>query len=326
MNMGLIESRGVFAVGGPGQGWQEPGMGKDLLIRKSVQGVLAEARDVFRFDVEELCRVGETGRGITLETHSQAAMGTVMIAGMEDLVVRHPQLNEACDFSVSLGVYGEYYRAGILDRPNVFRALKVREEMTLAQQDGAMAFVMGIPRETFKNEFANGTDASIAVQYADADFAFAGSKMDVAEVLDRISIRRGEFKRVRALALPIPNSFHHPLLTRIEGEFASFLGTQIEFHLPVRPVILNTGYADTDGREFVRVVTASTEYAIEILRAELSMQLTQPARFDLVHNRLLEFGVTEVIEASSGALAKVFRRLGSPIAPVTPAWEYGMED
>ncbi|MDQ3099651.1 MAG: acyltransferase domain-containing protein [bacterium] len=307
-----------LAFGAPGQGWQAPGMDEPLRKSEAAKGVFAQAKQIFGFDVQALCANGEV-EGKTLKLHSQAAMGTVMIAAIEDLEAR--DIHEAVDFSISLGMFGALRRAEVLDSHNVLRAIKVREEMTLAQQNGAMGLVIGLDKVRFAQEFAHDTRASIAVQYSASDFAISGSKEEITLILERIAERKKELGRVKTFDLPIPNSFHHKMLHEVAQQFSAFLAAEVEFHQPVRPIVLNTGLTDNQG-EYVQVVTPDTIYAIDILRDELVVQLTQPARIDLVRRELERRNIMRVIEPSGGALGKVFRRLGDSFE-VIPTWEYG---
>ncbi|MEG1610531.1 MAG: ACP S-malonyltransferase, partial [Bilophila sp.] len=252
----------------PGQGSQEPGMGRDI--------VESDAKNAK--DAAELWKKAERFSGLPLrslywenddtalmaDTRSlQPALTVVNISLWQALL---PRLTHTpfCVAGHSLGEYSALAAAGVLS-PEAALELVSRRAALMAESDpegkGAMAAILKLDRqsvEAIAHAAAKETGEVLIVanHNTPAQFVISGTKAAVEAALPLVKEKKG-----RAMALPVHGAFHSPLMAHAAKEMTAAL-SRATWNRPRFPVYSNvTGTAITDGKSLcelaIRQMTSS---------------------------------------------------------------------
>ena len=245
----------------PGQGSQEPGMGRDL----------AEAHN----DIMELWKKAERISGLPLReiywegdaenmADTRSLQPGLTVTNLALWIRLSEKLKPSCAAGHSLGEYSAFAAAGALPADKVLELVSLRGRL-MADADpdgkGAMAALLKLTREEAEAAVAEARDACgemllIANYNTPAQFVASGTKAAIAAVQDAARARKG-----RAMPLPVSGAFHSPLMEEAAQELAVAL-KKAPWSKARFPVFCNvTGKAATEAEELqtlaIRQMTSS---------------------------------------------------------------------
>ena len=269
----------------PGQGSQNPGMGKDLAENFPVaRQVFEEADDALGFAISRLCFEGPA-EDLQLTENTQPAILTVSVAAfraIQEAGIESP----AFVAGHSLGEYSALVAAGALSLTDAVRTVRARGQYmqeAVPVGTGAMAAVLGgepSDIERICEEARRDQVCSIANFNSPNQAVIAGS----TEAVDRaIELLSGVAKRVIKLKVSAP--FHCLLMKPAQDRLAADL-ERLNFNEPAVPVVTNVD---------VRPTTAPAE-----LRDALVRQVSAPVRWLESMQLLMQQGVDTFVEAGPG--------------------------
>jgi [acyl-carrier-protein] S-malonyltransferase len=273
----------------PGQGSQNPGMGKELFENFAVaRQVFEEADDALGFAISRLCFNGPAEE-LQLTENTQPAILTVSVAAfrvMMEAGISPP----AFVAGHSLGEYSALVAAGVLKLPDAVRTVRARGrymQEAVPVGTGAMAAVIGgelseIQRvcEEARRQELNGQVCSVANMNSPNQVVIAGS----TEALDRaIESLKGVARKVVKLNVSAP--FHCALMKPAQDRLTPDLEA-LTFNEPAMPVVTN--------------VEARPTSAPNELRDALVRQVSAPVRWSESMQLLVQQGVDRFVEAGPG--------------------------
>lgn len=269
----------------PGQGSQNPGMGKQLADTSSAaRQVFQEADDALGFPISKLCFDGPA-EDLQLTENTQPAILTVSVAAfraMKDAGIGAP----AFVAGHSLGEYSALVAAGTLSLSEAVKTVRARGrymQEAVPVGTGAMAAVIGgelSDIERVCNEARGDQVCSVANINSPSQVVIAGD----SEAVDRaIELLNGIAKRVIKLKVSAP--FHCALMKPAQDRLAAYL-EELTFNAPSAPVVTNVD---------ARVTNAPDE-----LRDALVRQVSAPVRWVESMQLLMQHGVDTFIEVGPG--------------------------
>lgn len=232
----------------PGQGSQEPGMGRDA----------AEASG----EIMDLWKKAEKASGLPLRSiywesgdaalmadtrHLQPALTVVNLSLWHGLA---PHLRPQATAGHSLGEYSAYAASGALSAGDVLELVSLRGAL-MADADpdgrGGMAAVLKLSRENARAVAREAAEATgepliVANYNTPSQFVLSGAKAALEAALPLIRERKG-----RAMPLAVSSAFHTPLMEKAAHELARAL-RKATWNKPRFALYSNvTGVAVTDG-------------------------------------------------------------------------------
>ena len=276
------------------QGSQAVGMGSELAASSpAARAVFTEADAVLGWSVSDTCWNGPQAR-LNDTRQTQPCLLTTSIAALRALEERGP-IQPAFVAGHSVGEYAALVAAGVLDLAAALRLVARRGElMAAADDDGAMAAVLGLDRETVAatvESVASPADLVVANDNAPGQVVISGRRAAITAAAD--ALRAAGAKRV--LPLPVSGAFHSPRMADVADRLAEAFEAETWSDARV-PVISN--------------VTAEPETDAERIRALLAEQVRSPVEWVASVERLVREGVDEVVELGPGsALIGMVRRI-----------------
>jgi [acyl-carrier-protein] S-malonyltransferase len=280
----------------PGQGAQEPGMGRDLSERYAAARALYEQADralarsishlCFEGPPEQLNRTENAQPAIYLT--SLACLAAAREAGVIDL-------QPAFVTGHSLGEYTALAAAGALDFESGLRLVEERGRLTQDAADarpGAMAALLGLD-EAAAQRLCEDTGAEVCNFNAPGQIVIGGDQDAISRACEMAPSRGAR----RAIRLDVTGAFHTSLMQPATEPFARAVSSA-GLRAPGVPFVSN------------KTTTAMTA-AHEITHA-LVYQLTHPVRWIECVQYLSSQGVTSIIEFGPG---RVLTGLIKRIAP-----------
>jgi [acyl-carrier-protein] S-malonyltransferase len=283
----------------PGQGSQAVGMMSGFAAHPVVRETFAEASAILGDDLWKLAEEGPA-EALNLTTNTQPAMLTAGFA------VYRAWLAEGGARPVvvaghSLGEYTALVAAGALAFRDAVPLVRFRAQ---AMQDavpagvGAMAAIMGADDDAVAAACAEAAQGQVVepVNFnAPGQIVIAGHK----EAVERAIALAKQKGAKRGVLLPVSAPFHSSLLKPAADRLAARLA-QVAFAPPAIPVIHNVDVAE--------------HAAPDEIRAALSQQAASPVRWTATVGRMVELGVTHVVECGPGrVLAGMNRRIAEGI-------------
>ena len=285
----------------PGQGSQQPGMGRDLaeafaaarLLFEEVDDALSQHLSRLMFDGPE--------SELTLTENAQPALLAASLA-----VIRVLQAEAGFDVSQlayvaghSLGEYSAHAAAGTFSVPDAARLVKRRGQAmqkAVPVGEGAMAALLGLDIEAAREVAAGTSGYGICVVANDncpGQIVVSGH----AAAVERAVVLAAERGARRSIMLPVSAPFHCPLMAPASGVMNEALSAA-KLTAPCVPVVTN--------------VTAKGESDPAILKRLLVDQVTGMVRWRESIQFIKRAGVTRVVEIGAG---KVLSGLNKRIAP-----------
>jgi malonyl CoA-acyl carrier protein transacylase len=232
----------------PGQGSQEPGMGRDVAEampeamdwwKKAERISGLPLRDVY-WESDDAVLMADT-------RHLQPALTVVNVSLWMALA---SSVTPACAAGHSLGEYSALAAAGVLDAEAVLELVCLRGRL-MAEADpdgrGGMAAVLKMPRQAVealavKVAEETGQVLRVANYNTPGQFVLSGDKAAVEAALPLVKEQKG-----RAMPLAVSGAFHSPLMAGAAAELNTTL-SRLTWRKPRFAVYSNvTGQAVTDG-------------------------------------------------------------------------------
>ena len=273
----------------PGQGAQEPGMGKDFYENSaSAREVFDQAESLLGLDMKKLCF--EENDELNITEYTQIALLTACMA-MERVVCEQgvaPQVTAG----LSLGEYCAIVSAGGMELSDAMRLVRKRgilmQEAVPAGQ-GSMAAVLGMDGPSIEKVLEGREGVWIANYNCPGQIVITGYKAPVEEASKALQ----EAGAKRVLPLNVSGPFHSPLMQPAgEGLKEIFAGMKMS---PLKvPYVTN--------------VTA--EYVDDIAQTEelLIRQVSSSVRWQQSVEKMIAAGVDTFVEIGPGRTLNGFLR------------------
>ena len=280
----------------PGQGAQEPGMGRDLYEKYgSARDLFDRADAVLGRKLSALCFDGpadEQNKTANAQPAIYVMSLACLAAAREAAVVTQDAIFVA---GHSLGEYTALAAAGALDFDAGLRLVEERGRLTTAAaaaRPGSMAALLGLD-EASAQAVCDDAGAEVCNLNAPGQIVIGGDTAAVERAC-KLALERGA---KRAIPLDVSGAFHTSLMQPAVEPFAQAVSLA-GIRAPRIPFVANN--------------TATATVAADEIEAELAYQLTHPVRWVQCVEQLANSGVTSVIEFGPG---RVLTGLIKRIAP-----------
>jgi [acyl-carrier-protein] S-malonyltransferase len=280
----------------PGQGAQEPGMGRDLYeSHPAARDIFDRADAALGRSISRLCFEGpaeELGR----TSNSQPAIYTTSIACLEAARAAGALGGDAAFVAGHrLGEYSALAAAGALDFEAGLRLVEERGRLTQAAADateGSMAAVLGLDEAATAAVCAE-AGAELCNINSPGQIVIGGT-IAAVEKACALALERGA---KRAIPLDVNGAFHTSLMRPATAEFAAAVAAA-GIRAPRVPIVTND--------------TAVPTSDADAIAKELVFQLTHPVRWVQCVEALSAAGVTTFIEIGPGkVLTGLIKRIAS---------------
>ena len=270
----------------PGQGSQNPGMGKDLAEKfPAARQVFEEADEALSFALSDLCFNGPAEE-LQLTENTQPAILTTSVAALRamesegfpkpDFVAGH-----------SLGEYSALVAAGALSLTDAVRTVRKRGQYmqeAVPVGAGAMAAILGADVETVAAacaEASRGETCSAANINSPNQIVIAGAAAAIDRAIEIVKARGAK----RAVKLNVSAPFHCAMMMPAQERLALDLN-ELEFKDLATPVVTNLD---------ARPINTGAEARDALIR-----QVSQPVRWLESVEFLATQGVQTFIEVGPG--------------------------
>ena len=232
----------------PGQGSQEPGMGRDVAeASKEAMELWKKAEQISGLPLRAVYWESDDAALMADTKHLQPALTVVNVTLWQAL---SGKLSPACAAGHSLGEYSALAAAGSLSPESALELVSLRGKL-MADADpdvkGGMAAILKLNREAV-NEIAKaaaeatGEILIVANHNTPAQFVVSGHRDAVALACQKAKEHRG-----RAIELKVSGAFHSPMMEKASRELEPLLRKAV-WRKPQFPVYCNLhGRAVTDG-------------------------------------------------------------------------------
>ncbi len=276
----------------PGQGSQQPGMGKDLFYAFSeYRGIFRRANELTGIDWFKIIEEAEASVLAQTENTQPCLFLTCAsilscpgVAGKFDATAGH-----------SLGEYSALYASGVLSFEDALACVVERGRLMSQAKKGGMLAPMGIELEQIEKIITEFEDSIILI----ANYNSPGQYILSGEeaILESVSRRLVECGAKRVVRLPVSGAFHSPLMEPAKIGMAHII-EKIEFHSPKIAY-----YSNVSGKK---------EDDPKTIKDLLLRQITSPVRWiDLIRS-MQHDDINEFIEIGPG---KVLSGLVKRIIP-----------
>ncbi len=273
----------------PGQGAQEPGMGKDFYENSaSAREVFDQAESLLGLNMKKLCF--EENEELNITEYTQIALLTACMA--MERVVREQGVTPQVTAGLSLGEYCAIVSAGGMELSDAMRL--VRKRGILMQEavpagEGSMAAVLGMDGPSIEKVLEGRDGVWIANYNCPGQIVITGYKAPVEEASK--ALQGAGAKRV--LPLKVSGPFHSPLMDPA-GEGLKEVFDQMELSSLKLPYVTN--------------VTA--EYVSDIAQTKdlLIRQVSSSVRWQQSVEAMIAAGVDTFVEIGPGRTLTGFLR------------------
>ncbi len=301
----------------PGQGSQEPGMGRDLAESdRDAMDLWKKAEKISGIALRDIYWGGsETDMAQT--ANLQPALTVVNICLWRQLSAK---LRPGAVAGHSLGEFSALAAAEVLPIQTLLELVCLRGRL-MSQADpqnkGAMAAVVRLPLAQVEEcvdeaRRSSGESILVANYNTPAQFVISGSKTAISHAQEAVKQRKG-----RALVLAVSGAFHSPLMEEAAAEFSTALSAiqKSAWNKARFPVYAN--------------VAPRANQDPETIKALLSRQMTSPVRWIDSIRRQWDDGCRAFVECGpKGVLSKMVTPILQEHAPAaaahseaTPAWQ-----
>jgi len=274
----------------PGQGSQEPGMGRDVAER------LPEALELWkRAEAESGLPLREIywdgGDGDMADT--RALQPALTVTNLSLWLAARGRVSPSATAGHSLGEFASLAASGALSAEDAIRAVVLRGRL-MAEAGGeghGMAAVVKLDQAAVEALVADaakatGRELRIANYNSPAQFVISGEKEALDHAAEAVKAAKG-----RAIPLAVSGAFHSPLIKEAADEFAAFLDG-LDWRAPAFPVYHNA--------------TALPEPDADGIRAVMRRQMTSSVLWIQTLQALYGAGVRRFVEVGpKGVLTKL---------------------
>ncbi|GBD41977.1 Malonyl CoA-acyl carrier protein transacylase [bacterium HR39] len=286
----------------PGQGAQEPGMGRALAETfPAAREVFEEVDEALGEKLSRLIFEGPAGE-LTLTRNAQPALMATALAAVravESLLGERLSGSLAFVAGHSLGEYSALAAAGALEVGEAARLLRLRGEAmqeAVPVGEGAMAAILGLGVEVVEEVAAvaaQGEVCELANDNADGQAVVSGHRTAVERAVAIAKARGAK----RAVMLEVSAPFHCSLMAPAAERLAAALA-EAELRDPAVPLVAN--------------VTASPVRDAAAIRRLLVEQVTARVRWRETMAFLCEAGVRHLAESGAGRVLVGLARRALP--------------
>jgi [acyl-carrier-protein] S-malonyltransferase len=273
----------------PGQGSQQPGMGRALAETYPIaRETFAEADEILGFALSALCFEGPA-ESLTETTNAQPAILTTSVAALRALRAARPELPApCCTAGHSLGEYSALVASGALAFADAVRLTRLRGQLMAragGAQPGSMAAILKLQDEQVADicrqaAERSGSPVQVANYNSPGQVVISGGPAGVAAALELVKSAGG-----RAMPLAVSVAAHSVLMAPAAAEFAGHVA-ETPFNDPQVTVI---------GNVHALPLTSAAE-----IRAELIAQLTSPVQWTASVACMAATGASTLIELGPG--------------------------
>ena len=268
----------------PGQGSQSVGMGKSLYETSvAAKEIFDKADEVLGRSISKMCFEGPE-EDLKQTINTQPAILVTSIAALEAL---KEKTDVKPDYVAghSLGEYGAYYAAGVIDFSTTMRLIDKRaKEMNAAAEStkGAMTAVIGMSKEAILDtiEKIDGM-VSVANYNSPAQIVITGEAEAVAKAND--ALKEAGAKRV--IPLPVSGAFHSMLMEEASVKFSEILD--------------DCDIKDAQIPVFTNVDAEPTTAAIRF-KAKMTAQIYSSVMWTQTIEKMAADGVDTIVEIGPG--------------------------
>jgi len=278
----------------PGQGSQEPGMGRDLAEHSSeAMDLWKKAERLSGLPLREIYWDGdETAMAVT--RNLQPALTVV---NMNLWCFLAEKLSPAAAAGHSLGEFAALFAARVLPMDSVLELVCLRGRLMdeATNQDGRMAAILKLDQARVEELVAaaaslTGQEIRIANFNTPGQFVISGHAQAVDHVCAGVKPLKG-----RALVLPVSNAFHSPYMREAGDELAKFMD-KLDWRDPQIPVYLN--------------VTARPEPDGQVLKETVKQQMTSSVYWTQTIENQYASGMRSFLELGpKGALSRMITQI-----------------
>lgn len=279
----------------PGQGAQEPGMGRDLFDGCEPARLLFERADAaLGYSLSRLCFDGPDDE-LRLTERAQPAIFTVSLACLEAARAMGGLSNDPPAFVAghSLGEYTALVAGGALEFEDGLRLVQERGRLMQQAADaspGTMAAILGLD-DAAVEEICRLSGARPCNYNAPGQIVIGGPPEAIDSALT-LALERGAQRGVK---LNVSGAFHTPAMAPAADGMAKAVA-DVALREPQVPVIANT--------------SGEPVMAVDELRRELVDQLTAPVLWQRSVERMIAGGASHFIEFGPGrVLSGLIRRI-----------------
>lgn len=300
----------------PGQGSQEPGMGRDLAEADGdIMNLWKKAERISGLALREIYWDGDE-KSMAATRHLQPALTVVNLALWSRLAEKISPMAAA---GHSLGEYSGLAAAGVLSPDAVLELVSLRGRL-MAECDpegrGAMAAIVKLSLSQVEECVAKATAESgktmvVANYNTPAQFVVSGDKDAAEQIQPLVKEMKG-----RALPLAVSGAFHSPLMQEASRELKKALSLvkKSEWNKARFPVYSNA--------------TAQAETDADALKAALERQMTASVLWiDTIRNgwaggarNFVECGPKGVLGKMVGPILQEYAPAASAHSEASPSW------
>jgi [acyl-carrier-protein] S-malonyltransferase len=275
----------------PGQGSQQPGMGRELLEDGEISALCDQCASSAGVDLRRLLTTADDDE-LRLTQNAQPALCFVGVA--LTLLLRRRGIKPAAAAGHSVGEYAALAAGGAVDGPRVIKAVVERgSAMAEAAPAGtsSMAAVLGLDAAAVEAALEGVDNAWPANYNTPTQTVVAGTTAGIEAATKRLQ----EAGAKRVIPLNVSAAFHTPLMAPAAERLGAALD-RIEWRAPRIPVMANlTGRQHQGGDRIPHV---------------MEMQLRSPVRWSSCVAALLEAGCDTFLEVGpKRALTGMMREL-----------------
>lgn len=272
----------------PGQGAQYEGMGKELYDSSPAgKAFFEQANYILGYRLSDVMFTGTTEElketKITqpaLFVHSLASLALTDKAFDPDMVAGH-----------SLGEFSALVAAKALSFEDGLRLVKARAlamQKACELEPSTMAAIVGLEDKVVEDICVSIGDVVPANYNSPGQLVISGSIAGINKAVEQMK----EAGAKRAIILVVGGAFHSPFMAPAKEELAKAIDAT-DFSVPICPIYQN--------------VSAMPSTDPEEIKANLIEQLTAPVKWTQLIQKMVEDGVTEMVEC--GGNGKVLRGL-----------------
>lgn len=289
----------------PGQGSQQPGMGRFLVDNfPRAKQCFEEASDAIHLDLKKLCFEGSES-DLALTENTQPAILTVSTA-TQRVLTQDLGVKPIATSGHSIGEYASLVLAQALKFSDAVKAVKMRGQAmqnAVPVGQGGMFAIMGLEPQQVDQlcEYVNNHQTTGSIQAANyncpGQIVISGSQSALNYLKDHVKMEEvfPEARRVKMIPLQVSAPFHSRLMLPAEEKMKTVLN-EIHFSNAQIPVIQNLT---------ARIHTEASELRENLIRqVSGSVKWWQSMELAKTHNwtRCIESGTGKVLQ---GLLKKI---------------------